>query len=306
MVIKNFLFHRISPIRDKLWDPMSPELFDKVINYINKNYHIVSLESYYLSSAKEKYSKPLATILFDDGYKDNIDYAADILKKYNCSASFYVVTDCIDKNIPTWTYIFEYLFQNTQKLSVDFNKEDIPEIFKISTWSDKNERIEYARKFKPYLKQVSHNKRESIINCIMLNFDDVLLPKTMMSWDDINELSDSGFIIGSHSVTHTMLATIEDKNLLYRELNDSAKIISEKTGKYPITISYPIGSYDNQVIEYSKKCGYKLGLAVKQRFYDSEKDNLFEIPRVELYNESWFKTKLRISGTLEIIKKIIR
>jgi hypothetical protein len=33
--------------------------------------------------------------------------------------------------------------------------------------------------------------------------------------------------------------------------------------------------------------------------------DLFEIPRVELYNESWLKTYLRITGVLEKIKKCL-
>ncbi|MBK7956947.1 MAG: polysaccharide deacetylase family protein [Bacteroidetes bacterium] len=35
---------------------------------------------------------------FDDGYLDNLEYAAPILAKYKVPASFYVVTDCIDQN----------------------------------------------------------------------------------------------------------------------------------------------------------------------------------------------------------------
>ena len=56
-------------------------------------------------------------ILFDDGYKDNLDFAAPILSRYQCPASFYVVTQCIDQNIPTWTYQVDYLFQYTRQTS---------------------------------------------------------------------------------------------------------------------------------------------------------------------------------------------
>ena len=41
----------------------------------------------------------VCTIGFDDGYRDNIDHALPLLKKYGCPASFYVVTDCIDKQV---------------------------------------------------------------------------------------------------------------------------------------------------------------------------------------------------------------
>jgi len=86
-MIRNFLFHRVSPERDKLWDPMDVPLFDKCIRYIAAHYQVVLLEDL-IAGKIQRGKKKLATISFDDGYKDNIVYAAPILEKYNCKASF--------------------------------------------------------------------------------------------------------------------------------------------------------------------------------------------------------------------------
>ena len=118
--IRNFLFHRVSPERDKLWDPMDISLFDKCIRYISSNYTIIKIEEFeYFNFPDTK--KKLATICFDDGYKDNFSYALPILDKYNVKASFYIVTDCIDKNTPTWTHILEFSFQNTKKSELELH-----------------------------------------------------------------------------------------------------------------------------------------------------------------------------------------
>jgi len=77
-------------------------------------------------------------------------------------------------------------------------------------------------------------------------------------------------------------------------------------GHFPTTISYPVGSYNETTKRISKEVGYKIGLAVNQNIYDPDKQDLFEIPRIELYNEPWWKTRLRITHTLENIKSIIR
>lgn len=53
-MIRNFLFHRVNPQRDKLWDPMSVELFDKCICYISKKYDVIQFEELAFS---EKYKK---------------------------------------------------------------------------------------------------------------------------------------------------------------------------------------------------------------------------------------------------------
>ncbi len=103
-----------------------------------------------------------------------------------------------------------------------------------------------------------------------------------------------------------MLGTMTNENEIKNELLISAKTIEEKLGHFPITISYPVGSFNDTTKRISKEIGYKIGLAVKQNTYNPNKEDLFEISRIELYNEPWWKTRLRITNTLENIKSIIR
>src|SRR5436309_2296093 len=104
-MVSNFLFHSVNLMRDTLWDPMDTLLFEKCIKYISRKYIVVQLEEFFFDKQNLRSKKEFATVLFDDGYKDNIEYAAPILDKNRIKASFYVVTSCIDQNVPTWTYI---------------------------------------------------------------------------------------------------------------------------------------------------------------------------------------------------------
>jgi len=283
---------------------MDPVLFEKCIQHISKKYKVVLLEEL-LEDKNLMLQKNLATILFDDGYLDNLEYAAPILQKYNCKASFYVVTDCIEKNIPTWTHILEHNFLNTGQTNFRLNFEFLPAEFKIEQLTTKEKRIAFAKKLKPVLKKLSHQNREQVLAQINLVCKDVKLPKIMMNWDQVRELKQAGHYIGSHTVSHFMLGTMSNDNDIYEELYNSAKTIEKNLGYFPKTISYPVGSYNQQTIEQSKKAGYVYGLAVKQDLYNPKNDSLFEIPRIELYNESWLKTRLRISHQLEQLKKAI-
>ncbi len=154
-MIRNFLFHRVNPQRDKLWDPMSIEHFDKCINYISKKYNVMLFEELAFSDNYNNFeylknNKSIATIMFDDGYKDNIEYAIPILNKYNVKASFYVVTECIDKNIPTWTHILEHLFQFTSIQNIEMDFDFLPQELKVSKLNSHEDRIKYVAKLKPF------------------------------------------------------------------------------------------------------------------------------------------------------------
>ena len=306
--IRNFLFHRVNPTRDSLWDPMSVELFEKCIRYISSKYDVMLFEDLAFS---HRYTEPdngkkIATIMFDDGYKDNIEYAAPILKKYNIKASFYVVTECIDKNILTWTHVLEYLFQFTSIEAIDMNFNFLPQRLNVSKLNTREDRIQYVRKLKPFLKTLEHHKRQQVLSRVTETYYDVELPRLMMNWEDLYKLKKDGHYIGSHSLTHCMLGTMNNEKDIANELILSGKHIEEHLGHFPLTIAYPIGSFNNTTKELAQKAGYKIGLAVKQNIHTPKKDDLFEVSRIELYNEPWWKTRLRICNTLEDIKSIIR
>jgi peptidoglycan/xylan/chitin deacetylase (PgdA/CDA1 family) len=266
---------------------------------------VVPLEHYLDDPGAFRSKRKIATVLFDDGYKDNSEIAVPVLNKYKCPASFYVVTDCIDKNIPTWTYIIDNVFLKTKKQSIKLGFDFVPEKFRSLQLRSNNQPNPVVKEVKPWLKKLTNPQRLLIIQSILSQCDDVPVPENkMMSWNEIRQLDSNGFIIGSHSHTHPMLASLKNESEIADELRISAQRILQETGKFPKTISYPIGSYDERVVSLSKKEGYEYGLAVMQRFFRPHENDVFKIPRVELYQEPWWKVQMRMNGIYSRLKKI--
>jgi peptidoglycan/xylan/chitin deacetylase (PgdA/CDA1 family) len=295
-VIRNYLFHRVNPERDLLWDPMDITLFDKCVSYLTKNYSVELFEDVMQGKNLTGQKRPVATIMFDDGYKDNFEFALPILDKYKVKASFYVVTDCIDKGMPTWTHFLDYSFQYTKITRIHMDHSFLPENLRVTELVNKEAKIEYVRRLKPILKLLKHEEREEVLNTVRNAYSDISIPQMMMNWKDLVELRSAGHYVGSHTVTHAMLGTMRnDEEQLY-ELVNSGKRIHDELGYFPLTISYPVGSYNETTKELSRQAGYKFGLAVNQQPFNPVKQDSFEIPRMELYNESWWKTNLRIKN----------
>jgi len=305
-MVKIFLFHRINPERDILWDPVDVSLFDKCVKYISSSSEVVLLEDLFLANFGLNQTKNYSAIAFDDGYKDNIDYALPILTKHGVKASFYVVTDCIDRNIPTWTYIIDYSFHYTTKHKIDLDFEFLPEELRIKNLYNADKRIAFVKKLKPALKRISHEDRSKVIAVVRESFDDVRLPQLMMSWEELRQLRSEGHYIGSHTVTHSMLGSMTNEDEVARELTQSGAKIKHHLGYFPMTISYPVGSYNAATIRLSWASGYRIGLAVKQRPFYPTKDSRFEIPRIEIYNEPWIKTRLRIDNVVGTISRFLK
>lgn len=301
--MKIFLFHRVNPLNDPLWPAIHPRQFLKQISFLNKQFEIVNLESFLIKKQTFTSKKPLASIVFDDGYIDIRDYAIPILGRFDIKPSIYVVSNCIDEGQVIWTYLFDYVFQNTRKTNLLINLEGKSISY---NWPNKKDKFTTAKNLKIVLKKTNIENRVRLLNEIVEQFSDVEYPKSpYLNWQDLRDLQNEGVIIGSHSANHELLDQIEDMNLLEYELKHSRNRIKEELGQFPETISYPNGNYNDTVQDFAKKVGYKFGLAVNQKKYDPSVDGLYEIPRIELFNEPLWKTKLRISGRIQSIKRII-
>lgn len=305
--MKIFLFHRVSPERDLLWDPIAPATFERMIRFISKNYQVVPLEETILHTDPKKKSKSQAAIVFDDGYKDFADYSLPILKKYQCSSSMYVVTDCVEQQQPPWTYILDYHFIHSRKMKLQLSKELLPSLLANTDFSDINARFQFARQLKPFLKKVTNTTRLQLYQQVLESLDDVTVPSNLiMNWKELNEIKKEGVVIGSHTRSHPLLNKLETTEEIVEELKGSAKLIEKHLGHFPVTISYPIGGYNEQVKKLAAEQGYRIGLAVNQINYNTTLQDHFEIPRIELYNESMLKSRLRISGIVSMANKFLR
>ena len=102
----------------------------------------------------------------------------------------------------------------------------------------------------------------------------------MMSAEQVREMSDNGFEIGSHTLTHAHLPMLSDEQLR-TEVVDSKHQLEDIIGKEVTSFSYPYGDYDNRVLEAAIAAGYKNAVSTRLGVIVSG-TSLFEIPRVNV------------------------
>lgn len=81
-------------------------------------------------------------------------------------------------------------------------------------------------------------------------------PSSFATWDQINEMVDSGLVdIGNHLVSHDSAISIDDTELR-RQINSAQSKIREKTGITPELFSFPYGEYALEDINTVKQTGF--------------------------------------------------
>jgi peptidoglycan/xylan/chitin deacetylase (PgdA/CDA1 family) len=82
-----------------------------------------------------------------------------------------------------------------------------------------------------------------------------------MSWDELGQLADSGWEIGSHTRSHPHLTQV-DQARLTAELDGSHEACEDQLGRRCLSISYPYGDVDDRVVQAARRAGYVAGAAM--------------------------------------------
>lgn len=101
-----------------------------------------------------------------------------------------------------------------------------------------------------------------------------------MSWEDLRELVDDGWEIGSHTLTHPRLPRLDDAALTY-ELERSREEISNRLGLTCRTVAYPYGEADERVADHARAAGYSAGAVLSRRLFSL---GLHRWPRIGVYH----------------------
>ncbi|CAA9503015.1 MAG: hypothetical protein AVDCRST_MAG85-1883 [uncultured Solirubrobacteraceae bacterium] len=102
-----------------------------------------------------------------------------------------------------------------------------------------------------------------------------------MDWDDLRWLTWRGWEIGSHTMSHPYLPSVEQPDL-DRELVESKARLAEELGRPCRSIAYPYGGVIEQVAEATEAAGYETAAALWHPVRDHDR---FTWPRVAIYRD---------------------
>jgi len=122
--------------------------------------------------------------------------------------------------------------------------------------------------------------------------------RALLGRDELSELRAEGFHLGSHTVTHRDLRTL-DQATLERELVDSRTAIAEM-GETFIPFAYPGGTFTKRERDAVERAGYDCGVIVGGRWGNGPETDRFLLKREPMLASDtldWFKK--RVNGFYE-------
>jgi peptidoglycan/xylan/chitin deacetylase (PgdA/CDA1 family) len=223
---------------------ITAKLFEAQIKFMLQNFD-AALPSQVMNGAE----RPRFIVTFDDGYRDNFNVAAPILKRLGVPAAFYVVSDFVGQNRRFWWERLACMLRGTPtmflnlegKLETLAQRANLPLRLELRDFSEREKAHDLISRA---LRQTPPVEIDSLLTLLAerLRIADPLHGRDypLMDWEHIALLSASGFEIGAHSATHVNLGLC-DAEQINREVTGSIQAIRERL-KHPIpSFAYPYG-----------------------------------------------------------------
>lgn len=87
----------------------------------------------------------------------------------------------------------------------------------------------------------------------------------MLTWTQVEEMQKAGFEVGSHTMTHSNLETLEWKQAT-EQITKSRRVLGEFVGQEPVSFAYPYGAGEDnpQLQKIVKDAGYAFAAGIHQ------------------------------------------
>jgi peptidoglycan/xylan/chitin deacetylase (PgdA/CDA1 family) len=215
------------------------ETFRQQIAFIAKSRQIVSLTRIIAAMEEGEDTSGMAAITFDDGYRNNIEYAAPVLREFGATATFFLATGFIGTTRWLWVDQLEVAILGAKADSVN-----IPELGGQMSLRTVGERKALIKNLKQEMKTRDPYENEARCNELARELDGSLGSpggnRRFLSWREARELVSSGFEIGAHTVNHAILSHVTAADA-ETEIRASKETIERETEKSCIHFAYPNG-----------------------------------------------------------------
>lgn len=298
-------YHGILPDHACRSDSISPErqfefrnfvcasAFDEQVRNLKKKFNPITLKEYLFRRAKNQTLPDYSVVItFDDGFKNNYEYAFPILQKWGVSAVFYISTNFIGKSEMLWTEEIIYRINHTHKPLLKVWLNDAESIFYLKSAQERENasnwlrgRLKHSRK--PAVLKILQQIREQLDD-VSLELDELdKLRYQFMTWEDVNEMLAGGMEIGSHTHNHFILSQLDEAECR-DELRRSKELIEKNTGQECLLFSYPNGrqtdfsARDKKIL---KELGYACATTQIGHMNNYNTD-LFELGRLNISRQA--------------------
>lgn len=246
---------------------ISTRRLEKYLNWIARSRKFVSLQEAVNGSIQENVPDGLlATLTFDDGYRDIYYNAFPLLKRMSIPFAVFVNSDLVGtERLQIHDELFLLLKRAMEKWSSRRHEHIVSFLGKLDIAPPPglgtNDVLSLTRILLHALPQrdvmqVIEELRNSVGH-VEKDAPDL----RSLTWEMIKEMHDAGVTIGSHTCSHALL-TNESPERILEELNGSRQELEGRLGAAVTHFAYPDGQFNKRVVKAVAHAGYQAAYTI--------------------------------------------
>ena len=256
------MFHRVPQETDALAPSVADaHMFEEQMRWLSDYCNVVDLREGARLLRDGKLPPRAAAITFDDGYADNLHIAAPILSRLSLPATFFVATGAVESGIMWNDLVIEGIRSAPSSLHLEHLSLGR---FELGSDDDRRQAIRQVIgeiKYRPF-----DERREIADGIHASGTGGAASPRLMMTPDEVRDLADKGFGIGDHTVSHPILARLDDHEAL-EEIRASRNWLEALLGEPPASFAYPNGrpgrDFTPAHSDMVSDCGFELAVSTE-------------------------------------------
>ena len=206
--------------------------------------------------------RPFCLLTFDDGKRSNFTESAPELERRKVPCVFYLTTEFVTKGNALWFDRHRALLRDLGYCPPGLELAALKEL-PLKTITERLERA--CREHHWEMKDDSDHVRP-------------------MSWNEARSLSQRGFTIGAHGVTHAILPR-ESSARASAEIEESLAHIRSEIGQECRTFAFPNGNYTQELARHALRCGAEFLMSTDPA-WAGNRSLFWRLPRIQLFGES--------------------
>jgi peptidoglycan/xylan/chitin deacetylase (PgdA/CDA1 family) len=285
------MLHNVRPARRDRFQPnrlleVTPRFFERVIRRLRRSgAHLVSMDEVYRRMTERDFPKRFVSVTFDDGYRDTLEFAYPILKKYEVPFTVYVATSFADRVGELWWLALEAVIAQNDLIGLRIEGRD--RWFECSSVEQKRALFDHLYAWLRQLKS-EDELRQVVRELATRHRVDIaaFCSNLCMDWQELATLAADPLVtIGAHTVNHPILSKVDDK-AVRSELDNSRAVIEAALGVRPQHLAYPVGDRSAagpREFKIAAELGFKTAVTTRPGvIFRKHAEHLTALPRISL------------------------
>ncbi len=286
-----FMLHHVRPRRGNQFQPnhhleITPDFLRATLAHLrSRGIDIISIDEMHRRLVEHDFSRRFACFTFDDGYRDNRDFALPAMREFDAPFTVYVASDFAQGIGRLWWVALEMVIARTDWIEAEIGGVAVR--LDATNVVAKQAAFDQLHDWLHGLPGEQDVRREISALCARHGvIEDAISHDLCLSWDELRPFADDPLVtIGAHTLSHCNLAKQSEATAAH-EMATSRARIEAVLQRSVVHLAYPYGDRNaaaGREFALARSIGFKTAVTTRPGMIFAENAaHLTALPRVSL------------------------